>query len=127
MNDKMLTYAGWTLTILSALFLLMDAGMKIAGARVSIETTQQLGFAPDTTRMLGAILLASTLMYLFPKTQLLGAVLITAYLGGAIAVQLQHNAPLFSHVLFGVYVGLFVWAGIWLKSPAIRALIPIAG
>lgn len=124
MSDKMMTYAGWTLTVLSTLFLLMDSGMKVAGVKVSIETTQQLGFAPDTTRLLGAILLASTLLYAFPKTQLLGAVLITAYLGGAIAIQLQHNAPMGSHVLFGVYVGVFVWAGAWLKSPLLRALMP---
>ena len=108
MKGNTTLWVGWGLTVLTALFLLMDAGMKVAGARASIDATGALGFGAETTRMLGYILLVCTLLYLYPRTSVLGAVLVTAYLGGAIAVQLQHKSPLFSHVLFGVYVGVFL-------------------
>ena len=124
MKENTTLWMGWGLTVLTALFLLMDAGMKVAGARVSIDATVALGFSADTTRVLGAILLACTLLYLYPRTSLLGAVLVTGYLGGAIAVQLQHRNPLFSNVLFGVYVGLFLWGGIFFRSATLRSLIP---
>ncbi len=118
-------WTGYVLSALAVLFLLMDAGMKVAGARVSVEATAGLGFDPALVTTLGAILLVATLLYAFPRTALLGAILVTGYLGGAIAVQLQHKAPLFSHVLFGVYLGLFVWGGLFLRSPALRGLIPL--
>lgn len=118
-------YAGWTLTVLVVLFLLMDAGMKVAGARVSVDATVALGFAENHARVLGVILLIATLLYVVPRTSILGAILITAYLGGAVAIHLQHRDPLASHILFGVYSGLFVWGGLYLRSPALRSLVPI--
>lgn len=117
-------WIGWGLTLLTVLFLLMDAGMKVAGARASIDATGALGFSAETTRILGAILLVCTLLYLYPRTSMLGAVLVTGYLGGAIAVQLQHKNPMFSHVLFGVYVGLFLWGGVFFRSATLRGLLP---
>jgi hypothetical protein len=118
------TYAGRALTM-SVLFLLMDAGMKVAGARVSVDATVALGFEAAHARVMGAILLVATLLYAFPRTSIFGAILITGYLGGAVAVHLQHHNPLASHVLFGVYVGLFVWGGLYLRSTELRSLVPI--
>ena len=118
-------YTGWTMTVLAILFLLLDAGMKVAGARASVDATAELGFGADQVRLLGVILLIVTLLYALPATSIFGAILVTAYLGGAIAVHLQHRSPLASHVLFGVYVGLFVWLGAYLRTPALRSLVPI--
>lgn len=124
MKGNATLWTGWAFTLLTVLFLLMDAGMKLAGARASIDATGALGFAGETTRILGFILLACTLLYLYPRTSVLGAVLLTGYLGGAIAVHLQHKSPLFSHVLFGFYLGLFLWGGAFLRSPTLRNVFP---
>lgn len=127
MSEKWMTYIGYGLLALSILFLLMDGGMKVVGAQASIETTRQLGFAASTTRLIGLILLICTVLYAIPQTRFLGAILVTAYLGGAIAIQLQHQAPLFSHTLFGVYLGLMVWGGVWLTSAQARQILPFVG
>ena len=124
MKGNAMVWTGWVLTALTALFLLVDAGMKVAGSQLSIDASGVLGFDAGTTRALGCILLLCTLLYLYPRTAVLGAVLVTAYLGGAIAVHLQHKNPMFSHVLFGVYVGLFLWGGIFLRSAALRTIFP---
>lgn len=125
MGGKWMAYTGLALSALSVLFLLMDGGMKAMGASVSIEATQKLGFEPQTTRLLGVILIICTVLYAVPQTSVLGALLITAYLGGAVAIQLQQNAPLFSHTLFGVYVGLIVWGGLWFRLASLRDIIPV--
>jgi uncharacterized MnhB-related membrane protein len=125
MGGARMIYAGWALTVLSILFLLMDAGMKVVGATASVEATGALGFDTGQVRILGVILLVCTGLYAIPQTAPLGAILITGYLGGAIAVNFQHNAPLASHTLFGVYLGIVVWAGLLLRSPVLQALVPI--
>jgi hypothetical protein len=76
-----------------------------------------------TLAALGMVLLAATLLYVVPCTALLGAILLTGYLGGAVATHARIGSPLFSHVLFGVYFGLFVWSGLWLRDPRVRALL----
>lgn len=116
---------GWALSAIVILFLVLDAGMKLAALPVVIETGEQLGWAGATARPLGAVLLICTLLYAVPRTAVLGAVLLTAYLGGAVATHVRIESPLFSHVLFGVYLGLFVWGGLWLREPALRALMPL--
>jgi len=126
MKGNAIVWAGYALTGLSVLFLLMDAGMKLAEARPAMEATAQLGFDPGFVRTLGAILLVCTLLYTFPATSVLGAVLLTAYLGGAVAIHVQQKSPLFTHILFGVYLGLFVWGGLFLRMSTLRALFPIA-
>ena len=118
--------AGWTLTGLTILFLIMDGGMKLAGARPSMQATMQLGFDAGQVRVLGALLLVSALLYAVPRTSILGAILATAYLGGAVAINYQHRTPLSSHTLFGVYVGVILWAGLYLQSEVLRSLLPIA-
>jgi hypothetical protein len=118
--------AGWVLSGAAILFLLMDAGGKLIAPDMMIANSPPIGLPADPMlyRTLGAILLVCTALYAFPRTAFLGAVLLTGYLGGAVAVHVRAGSPLFSHILFGVYLGLFVWAGLWFRSPALRALLP---
>jgi len=120
-------WAGRVLTGLVALFLLADSGMKLAVPEMmAANTPPNMGWPLDsgTLRMLGVLLLIPTLLYLWPRTALLGAILLTGYLGGAIATHARIADPLFSHTLFGLYLALMVWGGLWLRSPALRALLP---
>lgn len=116
----------WTGIVISALvvlFLLMDAGMKLAAVRPVLEAGEQTGFpGADMARKLGALLLVCTLLYVYPRTSVLGAILVTAFLGGAVATHVRLGNPLFSHVLFGVYVGVLLWAGLLLRDSRLRAL-----
>jgi hypothetical protein len=111
--------------VLVTVFLALDAGMKIAGAPPSIVATGELGFSAGATRMLGLLLGAAAVLYVLPVTRVLGAILLTGYLGGAVAVQAQHGNPIPTHVLFGVYVGVTMWAAIWLRSADLRQMIPL--
>jgi hypothetical protein len=123
--QKWMRWLGSILSGLVILFMLMDATMKILRLPVVLETTLQLGWPVATVFPLGLVLLVCTLLYAIPRTSLLGAVLITAYLGGAVATHVRIGSPLFSHVLFGVYVGLMLWGGLYLRDARIRALIPV--
>ena len=123
MNSSLLRRFGTALTALLIIFLLVDAGMKIYGAQVSMEVTEQLGFGESQVHLIGWLLLIPTLLYTFRRTAVLGAILITGYLGGAIAIHLQHNAPLFTHILFGVYLGILAWAALVLRIPELRQLL----
>jgi hypothetical protein len=113
------------LSSLAVLFLLFDGAIKLVPLQVVIDTVIPLGWPTDpvTWRALGVVLIASTLLYAYPRTAFLGAILITAYLGGAVATHVRVGSPLFSHILFGVYVGIALWAGLWLRDPRIRALL----
>jgi hypothetical protein len=116
---------GWTLSALAILFLSMDAVMKLLALPVVLESSAALGFGGESmARLLGVILIACTVLYAVPRTSLLGAILLTGYLGGAVATHLRVGNPLFSHVLFGVYVGAFVWAGLYLRDARLRMQIP---
>jgi hypothetical protein len=117
-------WTGFALSAVVVLFLLMDAGMKLAAIQPVLEAGQQIGFpGAPMARKLGAVLLACTLLYIWPRTAVLGAVLVTAYLGGAVATHVRLGNPLFSHVLFGVYVGVLMWVGLLLREPRLRALL----
>jgi DoxX-like family len=118
--------AGWAMSGLAIAFLLMDASMKLLALPVVLQAQAELGFEGESmTRELGAILLVCTLLYAAPQTAVLGAIMLTGYLGGAIAVKLRIGDPLFTHVLFGVYVGLFVWGGIYLRDARLRQILPL--
>lgn len=118
-------WIGRVLSGLSVAFLLLDAAMKLVPLRQVTEAMQGLGFAEDASlaRGLGVLLLVCTLLYAVPRTAPLGALLLTGYLGGAIAVQLRAGNPLFSHVLFGSYVGLALWAGLLLRDVQLRSIL----
>ena len=117
---------GWVLSGLVIAFLLMDATMKLLALSVVLETSGPLGFpGAAMSRGLGVLLLACTLLYAAPQTAVLGAILLTGYLGGAVATHVRVGDPLFSHILFGVYLGVFLWLGLYLRDARLRALVPL--
>ena len=117
---------GWVLSGLAIAFLLMDATMKLLALPVVLETSGPLGFpGAAMARGLGVLLLVCTLLYAAPQTAVLGAILLTGYLGGAVATHVRVGDPLFSYVLFGVYVGVFLWLGLYLRDARLRALVPL--
>jgi len=106
-------------------FLLFDGIIKLIPLDIVVTTSEQLGIPAHLARTLGALTLASTILYAIPRTSVLGAILLTAYLGGAIYTHLRVGSPMFSHTLFGVYLGLMVWGGLYLRDERVRALIPL--
>ena len=118
-------WAGRILSGAAILFLAMDAGGKLAAPALMIANSPPLGLPaePGFYRLLGAILATCTALYAWPRTAPLGAVLLTGYLGGAVAMHLRVGSPLFGYTLFGVYLGAMVWAGLWLRDARVRALI----
>lgn len=124
-GTRMLLVAGRAVTTVCAMFLLLDGAMKIARPAPVVEGTMQLGYAQSVIVPLGIALLASTALYAFPRTAVLGAILVTGYLGGAVATHVRVGNPLATHVLFPVYVGVLLWLGLYLRDPRLRALLPL--
>ena len=125
MNSKGMAIAGWILSGLFVLFMLgASVTPKLFGMQVAGDTMRQLGWPDGYVLMIGIIELVLVLLYLFPKTSVLGAVLMMALLGGAMATQIRVGNPLLSHQLFSIYLGLFMWGGLWLRDPALRAVFP---
>lgn len=125
MTSQPMPWAGRVLSGLFALFMLgASIAPKLLGMPVAEQTLATLGWPPGYAVMIGIIELSCVLLYLIPRTSLFGAVAMTALLGGAVATHIRAASPLFSHVLFGTYLGLFMWAGLWLRDPALRALFP---
>ncbi len=119
-------WAGRTLTALFALFMLgASIAPKFFGFGGGEEIMVGLGWDPGYALMIGSFELAFVLLYLYPRTSVLGAVLMTALLGGAMATHIRVGSPLFSHTLFSIYLALFMWGGLWLRSSALRAVFPI--
>ena len=116
---------GLTCWALALAFLGFDAVIHIAGIEAVRESEANLGFAPGSFGPLGVLELACLVLYAVPRTRVLGAVLLTAYLGGAMSAQVRIDAPLFSTLLFPVYTGIVVWAGVWLRDARVRALLPL--
>jgi hypothetical protein len=121
--------ARWTGTAMSGLvilFLLFDGGIKLVPLEIVTQTSGEIGLPTDPSfaRLLGILTLIGVVLYAIPQTAVLGAILLTGYLGGAIATHLRIDSPLFSHTLFGVYLGLLIWGGLYLREPRLRALIP---
>ena len=116
-------WGGRILTGIAVLFLTFDMGIKLVGAKAAVEGTVQLGFAPHHLPILGVIQLVCLVVYLVPRTAPLGAVLWTGYLGGAIATHLRLDNPLFTHILFPIYVAALLWGGLYLRDARVRALL----
>jgi hypothetical protein len=119
------TWAGRSASGLVILFLLADAAGKLLELEPVVQASRQIGFPVGLTRSVGAIVLACAVLYAIPRTAVLGAVVLTGLLGGAVATQLRIGTPLLSHVLFGVYVGVLAWGGLWLRDTRLRALVPL--
>jgi hypothetical protein len=118
-------WIGRTLSALAVSFLLFDSTGKMLEVQPVIDGTLALGYPRDLVFTLGVILLAGVLAYLCPRTSVLGALLLTAYLGGAVASQVRVQAPLFTHILFPIYVAVFVWGGLLLRDARLRMFLPI--
>jgi hypothetical protein len=121
--------ARWTGRVLSSLvilFLLFDGAIKLVPWPIVTETMDKMGYGPSESlaRSLGLITIVCTALYAVPPTSILGAILLTGYLGGAMASHVRIGSPLFSHTLFGFYLGLMVWGGLWLRDKNLRSLIP---
>ena len=108
------------------LFLLFDGAIKLVPLPVVTETMDKMGWGASDTlaRIVCIITIVCTLLYSVPPTSILGAILLTGYLGGAIASHLRIGSPLFTHTLFGLYLGLMVWGGLYLRDGNLRALLP---
>ncbi len=118
----------WTGRVISGLvvlFLIFDGAIKLVPLDIVTETSRQLGIPEHLARTLGVLTLIGVALYAYPRTAVLGTILLTGYLGGAIYVHVRAGSPLFSHTLFGVYLGLLIWGGLWLRDNAVRALIPL--
>lgn len=116
-------WTGRVLSGLAALFLAVDGLMKVAQAPVVLKASRELGFSAPTVFWIGAVLLACLALYLIPRSALVGAVLLTGFLGGAVAINVHAGQPLFSHVLFPIYVATLVWGGLYLRDARVRALL----
>jgi hypothetical protein len=107
------------------LFLVFDSSIKIAKIKAVTEGFVQMGWPASLAIPIGVLLLTCVIIYAIPRTSVLGAILLTGYLGGAVASQVRLQMPLFGYVLFPIYVALFIWGGLYLREPRLRALIPL--
>src|SRR5882672_10245149 len=123
-TSKNMLWTGRVISALPVLFLLMDGVMKLFKPRVVVEATIQLGYPESVIVGLGIVLITCTVFYIIPTTSILGAILLTGYLGGAVATHVRVGEGLFP-VLFPVIVGVLVWGGLWLRDARLRALVPL--
>jgi hypothetical protein len=118
----MMRATGLTFTSLVALFLLVDGGARLAGFAPYVEGMTKFGYPAALAPWVGLSLLVSTVLYTIPRTMVLGAILVTGYLGGATATQVRVGDPWF---LFPAFLGVLAWAGLWCRSARIRELLPL--
>ncbi len=117
-------WAGRIISALPILFLLIDGIMKLIKPLIVMTATVELGYRETVIVPLGVLLLTSTILYAVPRTSVLGAILLTGYLGGAVATNVRVGTPLFSHVLFPVYLGVLIWLGLYLRDARLRPFCP---
>jgi len=117
---------GRALSGLAIVFLTFDTVIKLTQLPMVGETLSALGYAPDLGLTIGIVELVCVVLYAVPRTAVLGAILLTALFGGGIATHIRVGSPLFSHILFGVYLGLFVWGGLYLRSARLRELLRVS-
>lgn len=117
-------WTGRALTVLAGAFCILDGAMKLAKPAFVVEATKQLGYPESTIVGIGFVLLACTLLYLIPRTSILGAVLLTGYLGGAVATNVRAEQPLFN-IVFPVVFACIAWGGLWLRDSRLGQLLPL--
>jgi hypothetical protein len=115
-------WAGRIITALVGLFLLFDSGVKLLKSPSAVQGTVQLGYPENTIVPIGLVLLVSLVLYLIPRTSILGGILVTGYLGGATATMVRVSSP---WILFPVVIGMLAWAGLYFRDEQLRALIPL--
>ena len=116
-------WAGRILSGLVVVFLLLDAVGKLLRIAPVVEGTIRMGYAESAVFTLGVLLLVGVVLYVIPRTSLVGAIYLTAFLGGAFATHFRVGSPLFTHILFSVYVAAFLWGGLALRDPRLLALL----
>jgi DoxX-like family len=126
MSSRTTLWTGRVLSGIAVLFLILDGAIKLVPIQPVTDSLRELGYpASDSfARFLGILTLLCTALYAWPRTALLGAVLLTGIMGGAIASHLRLGDPLFSHTLFGVWLGLLFWVGLWLRDARVRRVMP---
>jgi DoxX-like protein len=126
-SSRIMRATGTVMSGLVIAFMVFDGGMKLVPFDVVIKATAELGYppSPELMRGLGVIALICTALYAWPRTAVLGAILLTAYMGGTVATHLRIGHPLFTHMLFGVYLAVLAWGGLYLRDARVRALLPL--
>ena len=125
MSETTLSRLGWALSALFALFMLgASAAPKLLAMPIATDTMTALGWPEAPVFVIGCLELVLTLMFLYPPTAVLGAVLMMALLGGAMVTQIRAGSPLFSHTLFSIYLGVAMWGGLILRDRRVRAVFP---
>lgn len=122
---KWMTWTGLFMSWSAILFLAPNMVIKLMDHPIVQEIMGKLGWPLHYDRLIGVIELVCLVLYAIPRTSVLGMVLTTGLIGGAIATNLRAEQPLFSHILFGVYLGVWMWVGLWLRDPKLRAMIPL--
>lgn len=120
-NAKKLYWAGWAMTLLPVLMLLMSTYMKISQSPVAVEGFKTMGFPDGSALKIGILELLCTLLYLLPQTAVFGAILVTGYLGGAVCIHVRGGEPVYIPVILGI----LAWGGLFLRDPRLRALLPL--
>ena len=123
--SKAMSWTGRTMSGVVLLFLFMDGATKLMMIQPVVNATAEIGYPLDLVRPIGIIGLVCAVLYAVPRTAVLGAILTTGLLGGAIASKMRLEEPLFSQVLFGVYVGVLAWGGLYLRDGRLRALFSL--
>jgi hypothetical protein len=123
-GSKKMLWAGRVISALPALFMLMDGAMKVFKPPFVVEATVRLGYSESVIVPLGIVLIVCTVLYLIPGTSVLGAILLTGYLGGAVATHVRAGEPLFS-IVFAISFGVLIWLGLYLRYDRLRTLIPL--
>jgi hypothetical protein len=122
--SRAIACTGWGMSGITILFMLFDGLSKLALERHVVEATTRIGYPEDVIRPLGIVILICTILYAIPRTAILGAVLLTGFLGGAVASKVRLEDPLFGSILFGVYLGILAWGGLYLRDSELRTLLP---
>ena len=125
--SRAIVWTGWAMSGFIILFLAFDCAIKLLQLDMVKTSMTQLGYPAGHGLIIGIVETICLVLYVWPRTAILGAILLTAVYGGAIASHMRLDDPLFSHVLFGVYLGLLTWGGLYFRDPKLRALIPLRG
>jgi hypothetical protein len=127
-DSRAVIWLGRASSCLVILFMLLDGAIKLVPWPIVTQTMDRMGYGSSESlaRCLGAISLVCTALYALPPTSFVGAILMTGYLGGAMASHVRIGSPLFTHILFGFYLGVMLWGGLWLRDRRLRTLLPFA-
>ena len=123
-SNKKRRITGYALTGFVALFLTFDTVLKLLQLAPAMQGTIELGYPANSVLVIGVIELVCLVLYLVPRTSVLGALMLTGYLGGAIGTHVRIGSPLLTHILFPIYVALMVWGGLYLRESRLRELLP---